>query len=171
MCYVGGGVVSVSRHPSTSLLLDSGQQLPKSALLNSFVKVPFISDGIKKNICQAFISLEQTSRNSKLVQYLERKLPSLDATRLCVSYAEAKLGRLFFKPITVPGRIWISWKGTQLYKHLNCKQKDRLEDVGSTKNAGRKLINAKMLGSTFIQPKTNAVFRREFCTGIQRFKF
>jgi hypothetical protein len=55
MCYVGGGVVSVSRHPSTSLLLDSGQQLPKSALLNSFVKVPFISDGIKKNICQAFL--------------------------------------------------------------------------------------------------------------------
>lgn len=62
--------------------------------------------------------MEKASRNSKPVKYLERKIPSLDATRVAVSYTEAKFGRLFFKPVTVPARIWVSWKGARAWRRM-----------------------------------------------------
>ncbi|KAL3767880.1 hypothetical protein ACHAW5_010123 [Stephanodiscus triporus] len=93
--------------------------MPKSMLLDTLIAAPVISEGIKRRAVQALISLEEVSRNCKPVKYLERKVPSLDAARVIVSYAEAKICRLFFKPITVPLRVWLSWKGTKMWKRMN----------------------------------------------------
>jgi hypothetical protein len=87
------------------------------------------------------------------VQYIQQKCPSVDATLLCVSYAEAKLGRLFFKPITVPGRIWLSLKGAKLWKQMKNIQANGVA-INSKKNLAMK--------SSFIGAKSNAVFSREF---------
>ena len=76
------------------------------------ISLSFLTTNVKQ------LTLERASRSSKPVKYLEHKIPSLDMTRLCVSFAEAKFGRLFFKPITVPGRIWLSWKGTKIWRQL-----------------------------------------------------
>jgi hypothetical protein len=129
LCYSAASLTS--QPTATSLGIET---MPRSALLNSFVAMPFISDGIKRRVCTSLVALEKASRNSKLVAFLDRKFPSLDATRLCVSYAEAKLGRLFFKPLTIPGRIWLSWKGTKAWQQLKINarkldttlEKDRL---------------------------------------------
>ena len=96
------------------------------------------------------LSLEKASRNSRPVQYLERKIPSLDATRLCVSYAEAKFGRLFLKPLTVPGRIWLSWKGAKVWKQMKSGLRDDARES--------ERIDAR---ATAIGVKSNAIFRRE----------
>jgi hypothetical protein len=89
------------------------------------------------------------------VQYIQQKCPSVDATLLCVSYAEAKLGRLFFKPITVPGRIWLSLKGAKLWKQM---KNSLIQANGVAINSKKNLA----MKSSFIGAKSNAVFSREF---------
>eukprot|EP00956_Cyclotella_meneghiniana_P001623 scaffold1800_cov87-Cyclotella_meneghiniana.AAC.9 len=144
ICYFAG------KHPvPQSFMKSSSQEVPKSVLLRSISKMPMLSDGSKRKICQAMISLESASQQSRAVQYIEQKIPSIDATLLCVSYAEAKFGRLFFKPITVPGRIWLSLKGAKLLKEYKGNQ---------TKS----IMKQKSMHSTFIGAKTDAIFRREF---------
>ena len=59
---------------------------------------------------------EAAAQKSKSIQRLQTKYPQLDATRIATSYVEAKIVRLFFKPFTVPGRIWMSWKATKWWK-------------------------------------------------------
>ena len=111
------------------------------------------------------LSLEKASRSSKPVKYLERKVPSLDATRVCVSYAEAKFGRLFFKPITVPGRVWLSFNGTKVWKQIGSNATAR-SDVSNTKEKtafiDRSLLRrSKHIRSNMIHHKSNAIFIRE----------
>ena len=113
-------------------------------------------------------TLEQASRNSKAVQYIEQKIPTVDATLLCVSYAEAKFGRLFFKPITVPGRIWLSLKGAKLWRQMNVayKEHDAIEAKGLK---GMNKMSA--MKSSFIETKSNKIFKREFAgLGVQSLK-
>lgn len=102
-------------------------------------------------------SLEQASRSSRAVQYIEQKIPSVDATLLCVSYAEAKFGRLFFKPVTVPGRIWLSLKGAKIWKRLNSYNLRRKNDDAQTMIISKK---RNALQSTFIGARSNAIFSR-----------
>jgi len=137
------------------------EEMPRSALMNSFVATSFISDGIKRKACSSLVALEQASRNSKLVAFLERKFPSLDATRVCVSYAEAKLGRLFFKPLTIPARIWLSWTGTKAWQQLKTKAKE----LGTALEKDRLPLGTKnsyhfSLKSTFIDQRSNRIFAR-----------
>ena len=154
LCY------SSAASPSTSSL--GIEKMPRSALLNSFIAVPFISDGIKRRACSSLIALEKASRNSKLVAFLEQKNPSLDATRLCVSYADAKLGRLFFKPFTVPGRIWVSWIGTKAWQQLktNARKLDALTlEIDRIPSAFG--CNNHLEKSTIIDQKSNRIFTRK----------
>ena len=55
---------------------------------------------------------------AKVQQLLKDTIPSLDATKLATSFIEAKLGRLVIKPITVPTRLWLSWRATFAFKEL-----------------------------------------------------
>mmetsp|Transcript_6086 Transcript_6086/g.13794 ORF Transcript_6086/g.13794 Transcript_6086/m.13794 type:complete len:211 (-) Transcript_6086:1043-1675(-) len=170
-CYWGSG-----RTPPSQLF--KNEQMPQSMLLNSLLAMPMISEGIKRRASRALLTLEKASRSSKPVKYLERKMPSLDATRVCVSYAEAKFGRLFFKPVTVPGRIWLSWKGTKMWKQIKSNTNFCFDGDGA------KVTTAYLKGryipmgsrdkhnfdSTIIRPKNNSIFLRE-CTdfsGTQR---
>ncbi len=137
------------------------EEMPRSALMNSFVATSFISDGIKRKACSSLVALERASRNSKLVAFLESKFPSLDATRVCVSYAEAKLGRLFFKPLTIPARIWLSWTGTKAWQQLKTKAKE----LGTALENDRLPLGIKnnphfSLKSTFIDQRSNRIFAR-----------
>ena len=59
---------------------------------------------------------EAAAQKSKSIQKLQTRYPQLDGVRVATSYVEAKIVRLFFKPITVPGRIWMSWKATKWWK-------------------------------------------------------
>lgn len=116
--------------------------------------------------------LEKASRNSKSVKYLERKVPSLDATQMCVSYAEAKFGRLCLKPITVPLRVWLSWKGTKMLKRMKLNTTCVIGS-DSSENATTGFIQSsailmkrrdmKQLDSTVIRRQNNSIFHRE-CT-------
>jgi hypothetical protein len=54
----------------------------------------------------------------KVQQLLQDTIPSLDATKLATSFIEAKLGRLVIKPITVPARLWLSWRATFAFKEI-----------------------------------------------------
>ena len=128
------------------------EEMPRSALINSFVAIPFISDSIKRSACNSLVGLERSARNSRLVAYLDRKFSSMDATRLCVSYAEAKLGRLFFKPFTIPGRIWLSWTGTKAWQQL----KTRTRKLDTTQE-----IDHLSLKSSVIDQRSNNVFNRK----------
>jgi hypothetical protein len=157
LCYSAASLTS--QPTATSLGIET---MPRSALLNSFVAMPFISDGIKRRVCTSLVALEKASRNSKLVAFLDRKFPSLDATRLCVSYAEAKLGRLFFKPLTIPGRIWLSWKGTKAWQQLkiNARKLDTTLEKDRLPLAFR-CNNNHLLTSTVIDQKSNRIFTRK----------
>jgi hypothetical protein len=93
------------------------------------------------------------------VKYIEQKIPSVDATLLCVSYAEAKFGRLFFKPITVPARIWLSLKGAKLWRQMTSSCK---ENTSHTKGTSNDIAKRSAMTSTFIGAKCNNIFRREF---------
>ena len=48
---------------------------------------------------------------------------NVDPTKLTTSFVEAKVGRLFLKPVTIPGRIWLSYKGTEALRRK--RQKDQ----------------------------------------------
>ena len=71
------------------------------------------------------------------------------------------------KPITIPGRIWISWKCTKMMKIMNTQ-------LYSVENAkvhaaflkGRHSTNKHQLDSTMIVPKNNFIFTRE-CTDFR----
>lgn len=120
------------------------------------------------------LTIERTSRDSKLVQYLERKMPALDATRVCVSFAEAKFGRLFFKPLTVPGRIWMSWKGAKLWgqfkSNSSLSSKTDQSKLSVAFMQGGQVTNKRsrkwILDSNMIGPKSNAIFLQKCNGGI-----
>lgn len=167
-CYCGSGPAK----PSSTVLLQS-DQMPQSVLLKSLISMSMIPEGIKLSATRAMLTLEKASHNSKPVKYLEQKIPSLDATRLCVSFAEAKFGRLFFKPITVPARIWFSWKSTKKWNQMISS--DRFSGSSNAKVAaafsmgaatGRDKKNCGPIGfrSTTIKPHCDATFLRE-CKG------
>lgn len=59
---------------------------------------------------------EAAAQKSKSIQRLQTKYPQLDGPRIAASYVEAKIVRLFFKRITVPGRIWMGWKATKWWR-------------------------------------------------------
>ena len=127
------------------------------------------------------LSLEKVSQNSKPVKYLERKVPSLDATRVCVSYAEAKFCRLLFKPITVPLRVWLLWKGAKMWKRMNLNtasnggsDNSKSATTGFTQGSAflMKRKDTQHLDSTVIRRENNLIFLRE-CTdfpGLQPMK-
>ncbi|KAL7450225.1 hypothetical protein ACHAWC_002180 [Mediolabrus comicus] len=173
LCYSAASFASPEQ---SSLMMSLGiDKMPRSALLNSLVAMPFISDDVKRRAVSSLAALEKTSRNSKLVAFLERKMSSLDATRLCVSYAEAKLGRLFFKPFTIPARIWLSWKGTKLWQQqqfiADGEERTRRDNIILTrtllqKNNNHNIPSAfrctdRSLKSTFIDDRTNCIILRK----------
>lgn len=159
LCYSAASLTSLQ--PAAKSL--GIEEMPRSALINSFVNMSFIPDGIKRKACSSLVALEQASRNSKLVAFLERKFPSLDATRLCVSYAEAKLGRLFFKPLTIPARIWLSWTGTKAWQQL----KTNVKKLGVELENDRLPLGMKdsnhlsLMKSTFIDQRSSRIFARK----------
>jgi len=104
----GSGIGAVS--------LDSGEA-SKSLILNALLSVPIFPEKFRFKANQVIVGLEMSTSSSRLVQFFQRKFPNIDATRLVSSYVEAKVGRLFFKPITVPGRIWISYKASKALRH------------------------------------------------------
>lgn len=169
LCYSAASLASPEQ---SSLMMSLGiDKMPRSALLNSLVAMPFISDGVKCRAVSSLAALEKTSRNSKLVAFLERKMSSLDATRLCVSYAEAKLGRLFFKPFTIPARIWFSWKGTKLWQQQfrtadneerrrdNIMTRTLMQNNNHIPSAFR--CTDPTLNSTFIDDRSNCILRKK----------
>jgi hypothetical protein len=170
LCYSAASFASEQSSLMMSLGID---KMPRSALLNYLVAMPFISDGVKRRAISSLAALEKTSRNSKLVAFLERKMSTLDATRLCVSYAEAKLGRLFFKPFTIPARIWLSWKGTKLWQQQQfiTDGEERRRDNIMTRTLLQKNNNHNIpsafrctdlsLKSTIIDDRTNCILRKK----------
>uniref|UniRef100_A0A7S1YV05 Uncharacterized protein n=1 Tax=Ditylum brightwellii TaxID=49249 RepID=A0A7S1YV05_9STRA len=119
ICYVAAGSCAPKPPPTTimsPLLSSTQQQPPKSILLNALLSSSFVPQSIQKRAYSSLVSIEKASCNSSVVKFVQRTFPSIDATRLVLSFAEAKFGRLFFKPITVPGRIWLSWKGAKAWR-------------------------------------------------------
>ncbi len=169
LCYSAASFASPEQ---SSLMMSLGiDKMPRSALLNSLVAMPFISDGVKRRAVSSLAALEKTSRSSKLVAFLERKMSQLDATRLCVSYAEAKLGRLFFKPFTIPARIWLSWKGTKLWQQqfITDGEERTRRDIILTRTLLQKnnyipsafRCTDPSLKSTCIDDRTNFILRKK----------
>ena len=80
---------------------------------------------IQKKMSSLLQKMDTSKNSNKAIQFLQNKFPSIDPTRFTISYVEAKLVRLLFKPLTIPGRIWLSWKGTMTWKnyqtHHNCQ--------------------------------------------------
>ena len=62
--------------------------------------------------------LQQSGSPSSKLQQILARFPHIDPARLATSYIEAKVGRLFLKPVTVPGRLWCSWKSTQAWNQI-----------------------------------------------------
>jgi len=98
LCYV-----TMSRHNIMSQ--------PTNAL--SKFCVAWIPETWRRNWTAQLVQLEASTTQSSWAQRLPA---SLDIPRLVISFCQAKLGRLFFKPITVPGRIWLSYKGTLAWR-------------------------------------------------------
>jgi len=57
------------------------------------------------------------------------KSMNVDATKLGISFVEAKIGRLFLKPATVPARLWLSWKGATSWRNYTSSKHARNKDV------------------------------------------
>ena len=74
---------------------------------------------------------ESAARKSKSIQRLQQKYPKLDGVRVVASFVEAKIVRLFFKPITVPGRIWMSWRLTKWCKRCWDSRRAGDEECGN----------------------------------------
>lgn len=89
---------------------------------------------------------EAAAQNSKSIQRLQTKYPQLDGVRVATSYVEAKIVRLFFKPITVPGRIWMSWKATKWWKR--CLESIRRDNDGNDNFKGIEEL-------TWVEPDRN----------------
>mmetsp|Transcript_26851 Transcript_26851/g.58735 ORF Transcript_26851/g.58735 Transcript_26851/m.58735 type:complete len:201 (+) Transcript_26851:155-757(+) len=68
---------------------------------------------IKQRLQTLTQKVERAAESSTVVQKLQARYPMLDGARIITSYVEAKVVRLFFKPITVPWRLWASWKLTK----------------------------------------------------------
>lgn len=75
--------------------------------------VAWIPETWRRNWSAQLVQLEASTKRSSWAQRLPA---SFDVPRLVISFCQAKLGRLFFKPITVPGRIWLSYKGTLAWR-------------------------------------------------------
>ncbi|KAL3800157.1 hypothetical protein HJC23_001078 [Cyclotella cryptica] len=158
VCYFGFGL-----HSKPPYFSHSKEHVTTSLVLNIVAKMPVLSDDFKRRACQAMTSLEEASRNSKLVHYIERRIPSVDATLLCVSYAEAKLGRLILKPITIPSRIWLSWKGVKIWKEITRSDNDHSadgEELG--KQLEKRIKNTSPIRASYIDARSDAVFRRHY---------
>ncbi|KAI2509450.1 hypothetical protein MHU86_4951 [Fragilaria crotonensis] len=69
--------------------------------------------------------LPSSNSGSKIQTLLKEAIPSLDATKLAVSFVEAKVGRLMIKPLTVPARLWLSWRGTLAFNAIRRKTKGK----------------------------------------------
>lgn len=72
-------------------------------------------------------NLTGASKNSstpgRVQKLLQTTVPSLDATKLATSFVEAKIGRLVVKPVTIPARLWMSWKGTLAWKQQELQRR------------------------------------------------
>jgi hypothetical protein len=89
---------------------------------------------------------------------------------MCVSYAEAKFGRLLLKPITVPLRVWLSWKGTKMLKRMKLNT-TCVGGSDSSENVTRGFIQSSVilmkrrdlqqLDLTVIRRMNNSIFLRE----------
>lgn len=99
LCYM----VSANPSDASSTALNSVQQTSTRIL-----PLPF-----RKRTQAAVAQLEISAQKSKMFRKIQNRFPNIDPGRLTLSYVEAKIGRLFVKPITVPGRIWLSYKGAQ----------------------------------------------------------
>jgi hypothetical protein len=67
---------------------------------------------------------------NRVQRLLSNTLPSsLDATRLATSFVEAKVGRLVLKPVTIPTRLWLSWRGTLLWKQQRQQSASKQQPV------------------------------------------
>jgi len=171
LCFASSGTIGkIPNHCEViEKMASKSEPMPKSVLLHSILAAPMVSDRMKKRAYLALASIERTSRNSRLAKFIERKIPSIDATRICVSYAEAKFGRLIFKPITVPGRIWLSWKGAKLWRQMNAGSRlankhlcERSPDAFiGTRNIVEQSCEAKEIESTVIGSRSSAVFNCE----------
>ena len=68
---------------------------------------------IQKQTIRLSRQIEASSKSSEAMQQILGKFPTIDPARLATSLVEAKIARLLVKPVTIPGRIWLSLKVTQ----------------------------------------------------------
>lgn len=71
------------------------------------------------------------SSNHQGLKFIQKRIPpkNIPGKRLATSFVEAKVGRLVVKPITIPARLWLSWKATVAWKnrmwHCDDEEKKR----------------------------------------------
>jgi len=68
---------------------------------------------VQKQVLRLTRHFEASVKNSNAAQRILCKFPDFDPTRLTASLVEAKIARFFCKPVTIPGRIWLSFKAAQ----------------------------------------------------------
>ena len=66
--------------------------------------------------------IEVSTKSSETMQRILGKFPTMDPARLAASLVEAKIARLLVKPVTIPGRIWLSLKVTQGFHRFHREQ-------------------------------------------------
>jgi len=100
----------------------AGMPSTNSFLLNTILKVDPVNRSksipLSSRLCLKISHMEEMAKESRLVNFVQRKLPWMDANRLTFSFVEAKICRLFLKPVTVPGRIWLSIRGAASWRQL-----------------------------------------------------
>jgi hypothetical protein len=69
--------------------------------------------------------LPSSTASCKIQTFLKETIPSLDATKLAMSFVEAKVGRFVIKPVTVPARLWLSWRGTMAFNTIRRKKEGK----------------------------------------------
>lgn len=102
--------------PVTSLP-NTGSLQSKSLLLRSVLSSPRVPTSMQTRALSILEKVDASSQNSKIIDFLTGHYSTVDPTRLAISFLEAKFARLFLKPFTIPGRIWLSWKATKTWKH------------------------------------------------------
>jgi hypothetical protein len=86
---------------------------------------------------------EASAKSSKTVQRILDQFPAIDPARLTTSLVEAKVGRFFLKPVTIPGRVWLSLKATQGWHRImhNAHEDDANKEIptlGGQERNGKK---------------------------------
>ena len=120
------GVAGASSKANLSMTsIESKSVLLKHLLSSSSPK----TSKIQKKMSSLLEKIDSSKNSNKAIHFLQNKFPSIDPTRFTISYVEAKLVRLLLKPFTIPGRIWLSWKGTMTWKnyqtHHHSQQKSK----------------------------------------------